>query len=127
MRSGIVRIDESRVEVESIDLVKFRPEALGWHFRYPHPSELLPFGPYRKPFKRTLVCQWLDKPSCSQSAFVSPETSNSAPPNPRPAVTNTLVPPTTGSGALTPIGWRRGVLHSSLPSAASTIVNALGE
>ena len=35
MRSAIVRIDESRVEVELIDLVKFRPEALGWHFRYP--------------------------------------------------------------------------------------------
>src|SRR5262249_14984375 len=29
------QIDESRVEVELIDLVKFRPEALGWHFRYP--------------------------------------------------------------------------------------------
>ena len=37
MRSVIVRIDESRVEVELIDLVKFRPEALGWHFRYPQP------------------------------------------------------------------------------------------
>src|SRR5215510_15222423 len=37
MRSAIVRIDESRVEVELIDLVKFRPEALGWHFRYPQP------------------------------------------------------------------------------------------
>jgi len=35
MRSAIVRIDESRVEVELIDLMKFRPEALGWHFRYP--------------------------------------------------------------------------------------------
>ena len=35
MRSAIVRIDDSRVEVELIDLVKFRPEALGWHFRYP--------------------------------------------------------------------------------------------
>ena len=35
MRSAIVRIDESRVEVELIDLVIFRPEALGWHFRYP--------------------------------------------------------------------------------------------
>jgi hypothetical protein len=34
MRSAIVRIDESRVEVELIDLVKFRPEALGWHFRF---------------------------------------------------------------------------------------------
>jgi len=33
MRSAIVRIDESRVEVELIDLVKIRPEALGWHFR----------------------------------------------------------------------------------------------
>jgi hypothetical protein len=38
MRSAIVRIDESRVEVELIDPVKFRPEALGWHFRYPQPS-----------------------------------------------------------------------------------------
>jgi hypothetical protein len=38
MRSAIVRIDESRVEVELIDLVKFLPEALGWHFRYPHPE-----------------------------------------------------------------------------------------
>ena len=35
MRSAIVRIDESRVDVELIDLVKFRAEALGWHFRYP--------------------------------------------------------------------------------------------
>jgi hypothetical protein len=35
MRSAIVRIDESRVEVELIDLVKFQPESLGWHFRYP--------------------------------------------------------------------------------------------
>jgi len=35
MISAIVRIDESRVEVEHINLVKFRPEALGWHFRYP--------------------------------------------------------------------------------------------
>src|SRR5262245_5881670 len=35
MRRAIVRIDESRVEVELIDLVKFRTEALGWHFRYP--------------------------------------------------------------------------------------------
>jgi len=35
MRSAIVQIDESRVEVELIDLVKFRLEALGWHFRYP--------------------------------------------------------------------------------------------
>jgi hypothetical protein len=35
MRSAIVRIDESRVEVELIDLVKFRPEVLGWHFRSP--------------------------------------------------------------------------------------------
>jgi len=35
MRCAIVRIDESRVEVELIDLVKFRTEALGWHFRYP--------------------------------------------------------------------------------------------
>ena len=35
MRSAPVRIDESRVEVELIDLVKIRPEALGWHFRYP--------------------------------------------------------------------------------------------
>src|SRR5215475_5476121 len=37
MRSAIVRIDERRVEVELIDLVKFRTEALGWHFRYPQP------------------------------------------------------------------------------------------
>jgi hypothetical protein len=28
-------IDESRVEVELIDLVKFRPEAIGWHLQYP--------------------------------------------------------------------------------------------
>ena len=41
MRSAIVRIDESRVEVELIDLVKFRPEALGWHFRYPQVFKLL--------------------------------------------------------------------------------------
>ena len=41
MRSAIVRIDESRVEVELIDLVKFRPEALGWHFRYPQPKEVI--------------------------------------------------------------------------------------
>jgi hypothetical protein len=40
MRSAIVRIDESRVEVELIDLVKFRPEALGWHFRYPHRPQM---------------------------------------------------------------------------------------
>jgi len=32
------------------------------------------------------VCQWLDKPSCSHSGFVSPVTSNNAPPNARPAV-----------------------------------------
>jgi hypothetical protein len=31
---SIVRIDEGGVEIELIDLVKFRPEALGWHFRY---------------------------------------------------------------------------------------------
>jgi IS1 family transposase len=37
MRSAIVRIDEGQVEVELIDLVKFRPEALGWHFD-PHTS-----------------------------------------------------------------------------------------
>src|SRR5262245_5833408 len=37
MRSAIVRTDESRVEIELSDLVKFRPEALGWHFRYPQP------------------------------------------------------------------------------------------
>ena len=42
MRSAIVRIDESRVEVELIDLVKFRPEALGWHFRYPQVVESNP-------------------------------------------------------------------------------------
>ena len=55
MRSAIVRIDESRVEVELIDLVKFRPEALGWHFRYPqafstgddHPSCLERSGTMR--------------------------------------------------------------------------------
>src|SRR5215813_9849223 len=35
MRRAIVRIGESRVKFELIDLVKFRPEALGWHFRYP--------------------------------------------------------------------------------------------
>src|SRR5215813_1791895 len=40
MRSVIVRIEESRVEDELIDLVKFRPEALGWHFRYPQPNSL---------------------------------------------------------------------------------------
>jgi len=40
MRSAIVRIDESRVEVELIDPVKFRPEALGWHFRYPHGAKI---------------------------------------------------------------------------------------
>jgi hypothetical protein len=33
-----VRIDESRVEVELIDQVIFRPKALGWHFRYPQAS-----------------------------------------------------------------------------------------
>src|SRR5215468_9017058 len=38
MKSAIVRIDESRVEVELIDLVKFRPEAFGWNFRYPQAS-----------------------------------------------------------------------------------------
>ena len=35
MKSAIVRIDESQVEVELIDLVKFRPEVFGWNFRYP--------------------------------------------------------------------------------------------
>ena len=43
MRSAIVRIDESRVEVELIDLVKFRPESLGWHFRYPQVLAIVPF------------------------------------------------------------------------------------
>ena len=40
MRSAIVRIDESRVEVELIDLVIFRSESLGWHFRYPQVAVL---------------------------------------------------------------------------------------
>jgi hypothetical protein len=35
MRSAIVRIDESRVEVELIDPVKIRSEALRWNFRRP--------------------------------------------------------------------------------------------
>src|SRR5262245_47813208 len=69
----------------------------------PAPSELLPSGPNSSPFTSTLVCQWLDNPSCSQIGLVSPVTSKTAPPKPRPAVTKTLVPSTTGSGALTPI------------------------
>ncbi|NOT27861.1 MAG: transposase [Acidobacteria bacterium] len=32
------------------------------------------------------MCQWLDKPSCSHSGFVSPVASNNAPPDARPAV-----------------------------------------
>src|SRR4029453_15983024 len=67
----------------------------------PAPSELLPSGPYKKPFNRTLVCQWLDSPSCSHSGLVLPETSNSAPPKARPAVTHTFVPSITGSGFFT--------------------------
>src|SRR5262249_52756165 len=35
LRIATVHIDERRVEIEFINLVKFRPEALGWHFRYP--------------------------------------------------------------------------------------------
>jgi hypothetical protein len=49
MRSAIVRIDESRVEVELIDLVKFRPEDLGWHFRYPQANNLYAMGPNQTP------------------------------------------------------------------------------
>jgi len=44
MISAIFRIDESRVEVQLIDLVKFRLEALGWHFRYPQVRYLQPIN-----------------------------------------------------------------------------------
>src|SRR5262245_44972894 len=44
MRSVNVRIEESRVEDELIDLMKFRPEALGWHFRYSQVSVAMARG-----------------------------------------------------------------------------------
>ena len=57
MRSAIVRNDESPVEVELMDLVKFGTEALAWHFRYPQGFSMIIEDILRLPKKPGVIAE----------------------------------------------------------------------